>query len=103
MAPPIQLTERKLQDLFNREVLPRIEAKELLEVVESDGPASPQYGQPPGARSQMVSYREVTGGKIGTKVAIAHRYMLPDGSLGGSGKPDPKSVKHDGELHVLKK
>lgn len=92
-----------MQDLFNRVVLPRIEAKELLEVVESDGPANPEYGQGPGARSQMVSYHVVAGGKISTKVAIAHRYLLPDGSVGASGKPDPKSVKHDGQLYVLKK
>jgi len=92
-----------LQDLFNRVVLPRIEAKELLEVVEREGSASPRFGQPPKARSQMVSYWEVAGGKIGTKVAIAHRYILPDGSLGASGKPDPKSVKHEGQLYLLKR
>jgi len=92
-----------LRDLFNRVILPRIEAKELLEVVQSDAPASPEYGQKPGARSQMVAYYEVVNGKIGTKVAIAHRYQLANSTLGGSGKPDPKSVKHDGELHVLNK
>lgn len=87
--------------MFNREILPRIEAKELLEVVESDKPAPPESGQPSGSRSQMVAYFEVGGGQIGRRIALAHRYLLPDGSVGASGKPDPKSMKHDGDFYVL--
>ena len=49
----------------------------------------------------MVAYFEVGDGKIGRKVAIAHRYVLEDGTLGASGKPDPKSMKHDGKFYVL--
>jgi hypothetical protein len=35
------------------------------------------------------------------KVATAHRYLLPDGTIGASGKPDPKSMKHDGNFYIL--
>lgn len=49
----------------------------------------------------MVAYFEVEKGKIGRKVALAHRYLLPDGTVGASGKPDPKSMKHEGEFYVL--
>lgn len=35
------------------------------------------------------------------KVATAHRYLLSDGTLGASGKPDPKAMKHDGKFYVL--
>ena len=38
--------------------------------------------------SRMVEYRD----HIGRRVALVHQYRLPDGSLGGSGKPDPKFV-----------
>jgi hypothetical protein len=100
MAPPIQLPAWKLCDLFNSVVLPRIEAKELLEVVEDDNPAPPQSGQPSGSRSQMVAYFELKESKM-RKIAVAHRYLLPDGTLGASGKPDPKSMKHEGEFYVL--
>lgn len=87
--------------MFNSVVLPRIEAKELLEVVKEDKPAPPESGQPSGSRSQIVAYIEVENRKIGRKVAMAHRYLLPDGTLGASGKPDPKSLKHDGQFYVL--
>jgi hypothetical protein len=82
-------------------VLPRIEAKELLEVIQDDNPAPPECGQPSGSRSQIVAYFEVGQGKIGRKVAVAHRYWLPDGTVGASGKPDPKSMKHEGDFYVL--
>ena len=34
-------------------------------------------------------------------VALAHQYRHPDGSIGASGKPDPKQVLVGGELWVL--
>jgi len=49
----------------------------------------------------MVAYFEVEKGKFGRKVALAHRYLLPDGTVGASGKPDPKSMKHEGKFYVL--
>jgi hypothetical protein len=97
--PPVQyVTKKELRALFNAIVLPQIEAGEILETIQSDGLANPEYRQPPGTRSQMVAYWAVGGGKIGPKIALAHRYMRPDGSLGGSGErlPDPKVVSHDG-------
>lgn len=101
MPSPIYIDEWKLRKIFNREVLPRIEAKEVLEVIVSDRPPNPDFGQPQGARSQMVAYHEVAKGKIGPKIAEAHRYLLADGTLGASGVPDPKSVKHEGKLYIL--
>jgi hypothetical protein len=103
MGSPIYVDEWKLREIFNSAILPRIEAKELLESIVTDRPASPKYGQGSGARSQMVAYFEVVNGKMGSKVAEAHRYLLPDGTLGGSGKhlPDPKSLIHEGKLYVL--
>jgi len=47
--------------------------------------------EPACTRTQMVSYLVE-----GCEVARAHRYLRPDGTLGASGKPDPKLV-FDGE------
>jgi hypothetical protein len=96
------MTKQELRDLFNAEILPRIEAGELLETVESDGSPNPRHGEPPGTRSQIVSYWEVEAGRL-RKIALAHRYLRPDGSLGGSGQrlPDPKLVRHEGKRFAL--
>ena len=42
---------------------------------------------PLGSRSQIVIYSDGL-----TDVAMAHRYVRPDGTLGTSGRPDPKWV-----------
>jgi len=58
---------------------------ELDLVIIRDALALPERGQPPGTRSQMVRYfRGVQ------QVAIMHQYVLPDGSIGAGGTPDPK-------------
>ena len=36
-------------------------------------------------------------GPDGRKLAIVHQYLLPDGSIGGSGRPDPKRMILDDE------
>ena len=49
------------------------------------------WHQPPGTRSQVVSYWF-----MGSKIAVCHQYVLPDGSFGASGKPDPKALEYQG-------
>lgn len=44
-----------------------------------------EYGFPRGTRSQFVVYRDGS-----QEVARAHRYLLPSGQVGASGRPDPK-------------
>lgn len=68
-----------------------------MEIVRSEGTPNPRAGEPPGTRSQRVEYWDSTGSEL-VKVATCHRYLRPDGSLGASGKPDPKRVFHDGEV-----
>ena len=34
----------------------------------------------------------------GRKLAIVHQYLLPNGTIGASGRPDPKRMIHDGEI-----
>ena len=47
--------------------------------------------QPPATRSQSVSYC-----LMGVQIAVCHQYLLPDGTFGGSGKPDPKMLQYQG-------
>lgn len=46
-------------------------------------------GQPPCTRSQVVFYFDQSG----ARVAVVHQYLRPDGTLGASGKPDPKWLR----------
>lgn len=69
--------------------LGRIRSGRLLEVViESRAPRELPPGEPEGTRSERVEYRTPNG----RTVAVIHRYLRPDGSLGASGKPDPKAL-----------
>jgi hypothetical protein len=51
---------------------------------------------PAGTRSQIIAYREGN-----TTVAEVHQYLLPDGSLGASGVPDPKRLLINGLLYIV--
>lgn len=87
--PPIKrVTKGELRAIFNRLYLADVLAGRLTEIIASDGRANPRMDQPTGTRSQIVHYFDAAG----RKVAIIHQYVLPDGTYGGSGKPDPKMV-----------
>lgn len=74
----------------------RLTAGELSSMVVTRAPASRRSNQPPGTESQEVAYFD---GR--TEVARVHQFVLPDGSIGASGKPDPKAVLDEGTLYVL--
>jgi hypothetical protein len=58
---------------------------------------SPQPASEPFCtRSQMVSYVDSQG----TEVARVHQYLRPDGTIGGSGKPDPKRLFYQGTIYL---
>lgn len=78
-------------------MLPRLATGEVEEQIASEGKPNPEYGQPPGTVSQMVAYWEVVAGTR-RQIATAHRYVLPSGKLGASGKPDPKEMLYKGKL-----
>ena len=98
--PPFQrVSLRELRDRFNSEILPRIEAGELLEVVRSSGNPNRAANQPPGTTSQRVEYFDAIEGEL-VLVDTVHRYLLPDGTLGASGLPDPKRIRVDGTVYA---
>jgi hypothetical protein len=64
------------------------------QVVKDRIPDPPPPGHPVGTHSQYVRYYD-SSGKF---VAAVHQYVLPNGNLGGWGKPDPKELVTD-EYH----
>jgi hypothetical protein len=98
--PPIQrVTLTELRKLFNTEVLPRLANGDIIAVVRSEGQPNPRAQQPVGTRSQRVEYWGAKDGAL-SKIAVAHQYLRPDGTIGASGKPDPKRVLHEGIIYA---
>mgnify|MGYP000073566532 CR=1 FL=1 len=73
----------------------RIESGQVRELVVKDRPC-PLESEPVGTRSQMVAYFDGV-----RKVALVHRYLRPDGTVGASGMPDPKELLDDGVLYFV--
>lgn len=75
----------------------RAETGQLMMRVLRDGhPSPPRAGLPFCTRSQIIAYLDAKGDEVG----MAHRYLKPDGTLGASGRPDPKRLLVDGVLYV---
>jgi hypothetical protein len=88
----------RLRELFRAaRILERVESGELDAVVTSQNEPNPQYNQPEGTVSQTITYFD----KDRKQAAQAHQFLLSDGSIGGSGKPDPKRVLYEGVLYYL--
>ena len=84
-----RVTGAELRRAFNEgRYYERVLRNELIASVESERPARPEASQPPGTVSQMVWYFD----QDLNRVALVHQYVRPDGSLGGSGLPDPKRL-----------
>lgn len=63
----------------------------------SKHPSSPLANEPICTQSQYITYVNESGEKI----AGVHQYLRPDGTLGLSGKPDPKEVLIEGVLYII--
>lgn len=94
MVPRREVCPVVLRRLFNALELDKLVATGELTISVSRGyPAPTLAGQDPGTVSQIV--RDVS--RDGRVIAVAFRYLQPDGRLGASGKPDPKWIAHEGE------
>jgi hypothetical protein len=98
-VPPLRyVSAQTIRSLFNDgRYAELVEHGVLHEALIREGPPSISSNQPSGTRSQVVAYKDDKG----KQVAIIHRYMRADGSLGGSGRPDPKKLLHNGTLYVM--
>lgn len=83
--------------MFNdNEFWGRVQRGELTTAVLAEShPSPPRANLPLCTRSQIVAYFE-----RGEKVALVHQYLRPDGTLGASGRPDPKRLLLNGVLYV---
>jgi hypothetical protein len=78
--------------------LERLQSGEFTELPRRDKhPAPAKANQPFCTRSQMISYLDLAG----YRVANVHRYLRPDGTLGGSGLPDPKALQVNDVLYYV--
>lgn len=94
-VPCIKVPQRQLRDKFNANEggYPK-RMQELRKVTTYDQPASPKSGQAIGTRSRIDKYYDSQ-----QLVMVLHYFLRPDGSLGGSGKYDPKKLLIDGVLY----
>ena len=63
----------------------------------SKHPGAPLANEPICTQSQYITYVN----KDGEKIAGVHQYLRPDGTLGLSGRPDPKEVFINGVLYII--
>ncbi len=95
----IQPTE--MQKMFNEgEFWEKTKSGELSTVpLENRHPALTAAKEPFCTYSQMISYRDASN----NEVARVHQYLRQDGTIGASGKPDPKRLYVGGTLYRLQK
>jgi len=97
----VRVSPQKLRELFNSgQYYERVQAGQLLAVVGTDRhPSAPAANEPFCTRSQIVYYYDVQQRR---KVAIVHQYLRRDGSIGASGRPDPKRIRDGDTIYTLK-
>jgi len=95
--PSKRISLSDLRQLFNEGDywLKAKEGRLKQQLLKDRHPSSPKAPVPICTRSQLVSY--VDG--AGQEIARVHQYFLADGTLGASGKPDPKRLLHNGVLY----
>jgi hypothetical protein len=95
--PVRRVSPWELREIFNDgRYYERVCANELIASVEVSRLAPPSAGQPPGTLSETVAYFDLAF----NRVALVHQYRLPDGTLGASGKPDPKRLLLNAEILI---
>jgi len=98
---PIQrIPEAKLRKIFNDNLFwERAQIGEFIQITLEDRFAPVESAQPPGTRSQSISYRT----EDNFELARVHQYVLENGQIGASGRPDPKRILFGGILFRLPK
>jgi hypothetical protein len=101
-TPPhaIAVTSAQIRQMFNQgRYYQRLLGGELYEDIKRDShPSAPAAHEPQCTRSQLVIYRDTATGE---KVAHVHQYRRIDGSLGASGRPDPKRLLFNGVVYYV--
>src|SRR5215469_11767033 len=98
--PPIKrVSASLLRNMFNEGMYWEKAKQGILKtkVVRDNHPSPPRAREPVCTRSQYVIYIDENG----KKVAGVHQYLRRDGTIGASGRPDPKELLVDGTLYIL--
>jgi hypothetical protein len=96
--PIIRVEAIELRRIFNdQNIHGQTKTGVLRQVIMKEKHPSPQpASEPYCTRSQMVAYMNSEG----MEVARVHQYLRPDGTIGGSGKPDPKRLLFNGAIYL---
>lgn len=93
-----RVSEDELRGMFNKgRYYERMRAGEFHAEIIRQAPVTRGDRRIRNAKSQFVEYRDT----FGTLIARVHQYRMADGSLGASGRPDPKLLRHEGVLYRL--
>src|SRR2546426_12643533 len=93
----VRVSPTDLRARFNRDIQPRLQSGLYHKTSMVSRPAPATAHQPAGTRSVIY---EITD-QNGYKIATAHAYELPNGTLGGSGRLDPKSIRSGQTIYYI--
>jgi hypothetical protein len=92
-----RVSEARLRQIFAAQLEAKINAGQYTTNPISEKNPDKNKDFPIGTKSTLFEILNERGERIGT----AHAYVLPDGSLGASGRLDPKSILVGNTLHIL--
>lgn len=94
--PKIKVCPWTIRTQFNAMLLPQQTDRGLVTLtILSDDLAPPGANQVPRTRSQFIEYSDAVG-----PLAKCHRYLRPNGTIAGSGLPDPKWLRTSVEVWI---
>src|SRR3954447_15727120 len=88
-----QILRQRFRDLRIHE---RFASGEFDLVVHRSSVAPASRRQPPGTLTQRIIYLQGQ-----TQIAVCHRYLRPNGTLGASGLPDPKWLRDGNRILMI--
>lgn len=93
------IDEWELRRMFNdRDYWEQVRAGRMkTRLMENGHPSPPLANEPYCTRSQTVAYLDDDE----NVVVYVHQYLRPDGTIGLSGRPDPKELYEDDTWYVL--
>lgn len=97
--PVKEITEDIIQDKFNQKKYydKTLTGEITTIIIRNTHQKVPPEGEPICTWSQMVKYYS----QDGEVLALVHQYLRPDGTIGASGKPDPKRLYLTNEILYL--